>query len=102
MPRALYQIILRTVDLDEYYANFFFLKHCALKSGLVDGHGSQGQRWTCSVYINFMHRGGMRDEVFKDGARGAKWPNEELCTFYRRTTLFQSTFRPPETQDVLR
>lgn len=52
--------------------------------------------------INTFHASrGTRAERFKDGAGGAKWPNEELCTFFHRTTLFQSIFRASETQDSL-
>lgn len=37
----------------------------------------------------FHASGGMRDKLFKDDARRAKCSNEELCTDYCKTTLFQ-------------
>lgn len=74
---------------------FMFLKHTAMWLFEI-----KTCRWTwesrgvragpCSVYINLTYRGGEWEaRCFKDDACGAKWANEELCTFFRRTNLFQ-------------
>lgn len=74
---------------------FMFLKHTVMWLFEI-----KTCRWTwesrgvragpCSVYINLTYRGGEWEaRCFKDDACGAKWANEELCTFFRRTTLFQ-------------
>lgn len=40
-------------------------RSCTLKLRVVDAYGSKGQCWTCSVYINFMHREGWETSFSK-------------------------------------
>lgn len=88
----LYQIILCAVhvDLEEYYANFWntAIQYFEIKTSRCTRESGSTLDLFC--IHKFYASGGMRDEDFKDDACGAKWSNEELCTFFRRTTLFQS------------
>lgn len=71
-------------------------RSCTLKLRVVDAHGSKGQCWTCSVYINFMHQEGWETSfsktmhaelsaLMKSSAQTIAKPlySSDICAFYR-------------------